>query len=114
MKKLNDIIEKRQLPEIMRMDNGKAITNEKDFLVRREEIKRILSSYEYGIFPASGGSFSQSMAQLAVLLKPVFCIPLRLLLRACLTTTKAGFSSARCISTINPVFNFMANVLRTI
>ena len=51
MKNLNAIIEKRNLPELMKGKCGKAIDTSEDFLLRREEIKKILSNSEYGIIP---------------------------------------------------------------
>ncbi len=61
-------------------------------------------SKEYGKTPVGGGKSSQSVAYLAVLLKPVFCRPLHLILRVWFSTTKAAFSLARSIFTIQAVF----------
>ena len=42
MNKLQEEIENRHLPELMRLENGDAVTNYEDWKLRREEIKKIL------------------------------------------------------------------------
>ena len=46
MNKLQEEIENRHLPELMRLENGDAVTNYEDWKLRREEIKKLLC-HEY-------------------------------------------------------------------
>mgnify|MGYP000161030847 FL=1 len=44
MNKLQEEIENRHLPELMRLDNGDAVTNYEDWKLRREEIEKAIVS----------------------------------------------------------------------
>lgn len=46
MNGLQKEIENRHLPELMRLENGDAVTNYADWKLRREEIKKLLC-HEY-------------------------------------------------------------------
>ena len=51
MNKLQEEIENRHLPELMRLDNGDAVTNYEDWKLRREEIKKLLCHEYMGVTP---------------------------------------------------------------
>ena len=51
MNKLQEEIENRHLPELMRLENGDAVTNYEDWKLRREEIKKILCHEYMGVTP---------------------------------------------------------------
>ena len=51
MNKLQEEIENRHLPELMRLENGDAVTNYEDWKLRREEIKKLLCHEYMGVTP---------------------------------------------------------------
>ena len=51
MNGLQKEIENRHLPELMRLENGDAVTNYEDWKLRREEIKKILCHEYMGVTP---------------------------------------------------------------
>ena len=57
MSKVKDLIAERHIPDALIMNSGKKVTSEKDFIKRREEIKKILMEKEYGIIPEAPDHF---------------------------------------------------------
>ena len=51
MNGLQKEIENRHLPELMRLENGDAVTNYEDWKLRREEIKKLLCHEYMGVTP---------------------------------------------------------------
>lgn len=51
MNGLQKEIENRHLPELMRLENGDAVTNCADWKLRREEIKKLLCNEYMGVTP---------------------------------------------------------------
>ena len=51
MNGLQKEIENRHLPELMRLENGDAVTNCVDWKLRREEIKKLLCNEYMGVTP---------------------------------------------------------------
>lgn len=51
MNRLQKEIANRNLPELMRLENGKLVTNSADWLLRREEIKKLLCHEYMGVTP---------------------------------------------------------------
>ena len=51
MNGLQKEIENRHLPELMRLENGDAVTNYADWKLRREEIKKLLCHEYMGVTP---------------------------------------------------------------
>ena len=51
MNKLQEEIENRHLPELMRLENGDAVTNCVDWKLRREEIKKLFCHEYMGVTP---------------------------------------------------------------
>lgn len=51
MNGLQKEIENRHLPELMRLENGDAVTNCVDWKLRREEIKKLLCHEYMGVTP---------------------------------------------------------------
>lgn len=51
MNGLQKEIENRHLPELMRLENGDAVTNCADWKLRREEIKKLLCHEYMGVTP---------------------------------------------------------------
>ena len=49
MNGLQKEIENRHLPELMRLENGDAVTNCVDWKLRREEIKKLFSEYTHPV-----------------------------------------------------------------
>ncbi len=48
---IKEDLEKRQLPELLKFNNGKEVKNKEDWKKRKIEIKKILQEEEYGYFP---------------------------------------------------------------
>ena len=48
---IKDEIKRRNIPELMTFLSGEAVKDEKSFLARREELKKILQEKEYGYIP---------------------------------------------------------------
>lgn len=51
MKAIEKMLAERELPEILKMNNGTPVTSAEQFEARRKEIKRILQEKEYGKIP---------------------------------------------------------------
>lgn len=48
---IKEEVQARKLPDVLKFNNGKEVTNNEEWKARREEIKKILCEEEYGYFP---------------------------------------------------------------
>lgn len=65
---INQILEERNVPELMKLNRGKKVKCAADFEKRREEIKKMLQEEEYGYIPAPPDKLTVEADQL-----PNFC-----------------------------------------
>ena len=63
MENIEKIIKERSLPDVFSFNSGAPVKTMEDFALRREEIKKLLSEYEYGYIPAKPDHLTFDIAE---------------------------------------------------